>query len=305
MHSLLKINYSRMKRYFTKEVIIGIVTIISLSVLFFGINYLKGINIFKPTNHYYVRFKAIPELQKSSPVYVDGFKIGIVSDIVYDFDQPENITVQVSLNKSMKVQSGSYVELAFSLTAGASMHIILNKYVTTFCHVGDTIDGRQRSGPMEQVTQDILPRVNNLLPKIDSILAGLNQLVNHQALHSSLDYIEQTTHNLSQTSYQLNALMRQDIPPIMRNFKEVSNDIAIVSSNFKKLDFEKTLNQLNASLNDMEKVSLKLNSQDNNIGLLLNDRKLYDNLNQVTENASSLIIDLQAHPKKYVKLSLF
>ena len=294
-----------MKKYFTKEVIIGIVTIISLSVLFFGLNYLKGINIFKPTNHYYVRFKSIPELQKSSPVYVDGFKIGIVSDIEYDYDQMENITVQISLNKSMKVQSGSYVELSFSLTAGASLHIILNKYVTTYCHVGDTIDGRLRIGPMEQVTNEILPQVNNMLPKIDSILAGLNLLVNHQALQHSMDYIERTTYNLSQASFQLNTLMRQDIPTIIHHFKDISNDLTIVSSNLKQLDLEKSLAQLNAMLDDMGKVSLKLNSQDNNLGLLLNDRKLYDNLNQVSENASSLLIDLQAHPKKYVKLSLF
>jgi len=294
-----------MKKYFTKEVIIGIVTIISLSVLFFGLNYLKGINIFKPTNHYYVRFKTIPELQRSSPIYVDGFKIGIVSDIDYDYAQPENITVQISLNKSMKILNGSYVELSYSLTAGASLHIILNKYVTTYCQVGDTIDGRLRIGPMEQVTNEILPQVTNLIPKIDSILTGLNVLVNHQALQHSMDYIERTTYNLSQTSNQLNALMRQDIPTIIHNFKDVSNNLTIVSSNFKQLDFEKSLAQLNASLDNLEKVSLKFNSQDNNMGLLLNDRKLYDNLNKASENASSLLIDFQANPKKYVKLSLF
>ena len=294
-----------MKKFFTKEVIIGIVTVISLSVLFFGLNYLKGINIFKPTNHYYVRFKTIPELQKSSPVYVDGFKIGIVSDIEYDYDLPENITVQISLNKSMKVQSDSYVELAFSLTAGASLHIILNQYVTTYCHVGDTIDGRLRVGPMEQVTNEILPQVNDLIPKIDSILTGLNLLVNHQALQHSLNHIEQTTYHLAQASNQLNTLMRQDISTIVHNFNTISDDLTIVSSHFKQLDFEKTLAQLNTTLDNLGKVSLRLNSQDNNIGLLLNDRTLYDNLNQASENVSSLLIDLQAHPKKYVKLSLF
>ncbi len=294
-----------MKKIFTKEVIIGITAIISLVILYFGLNYLKGINIFKPTNHYYVQFKNIPELQKSSAVYVDGFQVGIVSAIEYNYDQPENITVQISLNKSMKIQSGSYVELSSSLTAGASLHIVLNKYVTTYCSIGDTITGNLRVGPMDKVTNEIIPQVSSLLPKIDSILTGLDRLVNHQALQQSVDYIEQTTHNLALASTQLNALMRQDIPVIVHNFKDISNDLTIISGNFKRLDFETTLTQLNSTLDNVEKVSLKLNSNDNSIGLLLNDRTLYDNLNNVSENASSLLIDLQAHPKKYVKLSLF
>ena len=119
-----------MKKYFSREIIIGIAAVISLVFLFFGINYLKGVNLFKPTNHYYITFSNVTDLQKTSPVYVEGFKIGVVTNVDYDYSQPGNgnIIVQISLDKKMKIQSGSYVELTSSLTAGASIHLLLNTY---------------------------------------------------------------------------------------------------------------------------------------------------------------------------------
>ena len=294
-----------MKKYFSREVVIGIISVVSLLLLFFGINYLKGVNLFKPTNHYHVKFSNVTDLQKTSPVYVDGFKIGVVTNIEYDYDRPGNIIAQISLDKSMKVQTGSYVELASSLTAGASLQITLNKYVTSYCQIGDTIEGKLKVGPMEMLTNTLVPRLDDIMPKIDSIITGLQQIVNHPALVQSLNHIQHTAANLEKTSMSLNKMMLGDVPVILSNFKAISSDFAEVSSEIKSLDLTTAYNSLGATLSNFEKLSNRFDSKDNSVGLLFNDRTLYDNLNATSENASNLLLDLKQNPKRYVHFSLF
>ena len=96
-----------MKKVFTKEAKIGLVSIISLALLYIGINYLKGINLFQPTNFYHVEFKSIKNVTVSSPVFVEGFKVGLVRDIVYDYSTTDKITVDISLEKDMRIKKGS------------------------------------------------------------------------------------------------------------------------------------------------------------------------------------------------------
>lgn len=294
-----------MKKYISHEVIIGIIAVISLVILYFGINYLKGINLFKPTNHYFVKFNDVTDLQKASPVYIDGFKIGVVNDIEYDFTRPGNIVASISLDKSMKIQSGSYVELTSSLTAGASLHIILNNYVTTYYQIADTLEGKSRIGPMDVLTRSVLPQIENIMPKIDSILTGLNTIVNHPALTQSLVTIQRTTANLEVSTANLNRMLNGDIPVILGNFKTVSSDFTEVSSDLKSLDLTTTYNSINKTLGNIENMTNQLDSKDNSLGLLLKDRTLYDNLNATTENASNLLLDFKQNPKRYVHFSVF
>ncbi|MCL2650615.1 MAG: MlaD family protein [Candidatus Azobacteroides sp.] len=294
-----------MKKYFSRESIIGIIAVISLVVLFFGINYLKGVNLFKPTNHYYVRFENVTDLQNTSPVYVDGFKIGVVTNISYDYTRIGNILVQISLDKNMRIQTGSFVELSSSLTAGASLSIMLNKQVTSQYQIGDTIEGILKTGPMEMLTKTLVPKIDDIMPKIDSIVTGLQKIVNHPALLQSLNSIQNTTANLQKTTASLNQMMSGDIPVILGNFKTISSDLTEVSSELKSLDLTSAYNSLNVSLNNFEKLSNRFESKDNNIGLLFNDRTLYDNLNTTTENASNLLLDLKQNPKRYVHFSVF
>jgi len=294
-----------MKKYFSREVIIGIIALISLAILYFGINYLKGVNLFKPTNHYFVKFNDVTDLQKASPVYINGFKIGVVTDIEYDFSRPGNIVALISLDKSMRVRSGSYVELTSSLTAGASLHIMLNDYVTTYYQIGDTLEGRARVGPMDVLSRTIVPQMADIMPKIDSILTGLNEIINHPALKQSLVTIERTTASLQASTVNLNRMLNGDMPVILNNFRTVSSDFTEVSSGLKSLDLTTTYNSINATLGNIENMTNQLNSKDNSLGLLLKDRTLYDNLNTTTENASNLLLDFKQNPKRYVHFSVF
>ncbi len=294
-----------MKKVFTKEAKIGLVSIISLALLYIGINYLKGINLFQPTNFYHVEFKSIKNVTVSSPVFVEGFKVGLVRDIVYDYSTTDKITVDISLEKDMRINKGSYITIVNSFLGGAELHIHLNKYVSEYVESGSTLEGRLEEDMMDSVQRNLLPSVEAMLPKIDSILGGLQTLVNHPALTQSLTHIEKTTANLEVSTRQLNKMLDKEVPVIIDNLKTVTSNFSTVSNNLKDLDLASTVNSINATLANLKLTTDKLNSKDNSMGLLLNDKALYDNLNSTSENASKLLLDLREHPKRYVHFSIF
>ncbi|MCL1934268.1 MAG: MlaD family protein [Candidatus Azobacteroides sp.] len=295
-----------MKKYFSKEIIIGLVTLLSLGLLYFGLNYLKGSNIFKPANLYYVRMPDVSELQLSNPVYVDGFKVGLVRAINYDyFKDSGNIVVQISLDKKMKVETGSQIEIKTGLTSGAYLNLRLNKYVSTYYQPNDTIDGLSEKGMMEKVSDNILPRFETMLPRLDSILQGIQYLVNHPALAQSLEQLSATTANLETSTRQLSLLLSKDIPPIVANLNQASSDFTVVSSQFKQMDLSATMHRVDELVQNLDKITGQFNSKDNSMGLLLNDRSVYDHLDTTFINASNLLLDLKLNPKRYVHFSVF
>jgi phospholipid/cholesterol/gamma-HCH transport system substrate-binding protein len=294
-----------MKKLFTKEVYIAIVTLIGLVILYVGLNHLKGINVFKPANHYYVSMPNVSELQISSPVYVDGFKVGIVNAILFDYDRPGNILVQISLDRSMRLQIGSYAELKSGLTSGAFLNLKPNTYASTYLAIGDTIVGQSQAGFMEQLSAVLWPQMESLLPHLDSILSGIQVLINHPALGQSLSHIETTTLELQKSSEQLNTLLTKEVPVILSNLNKVSSDMSILSGNLKEVDIQRTVATLDQTVGNINKITQQLNDSTNSLGLLLNDRALYQHLDSTAQNASNLLLDLRQNPKKYVHFSIF
>ncbi|MDR2118105.1 MAG: MlaD family protein [Tannerellaceae bacterium] len=294
-----------MKRKFTQEAKIGIITIIGLTLLYIGINYLKGINLFQPSNQYFVSFNNVKDVTISSPVFVDGFRIGLVRSISYDYSTTDKIKVEISLEDEMRINRGSYVEIVRSFLGGAELHIHLNKYVHEYMHSGETLEGRMGEDMMGSVQNNIMPAIEGLLPKIDSILTGLQMLMNNPALSQSLGHIEKTTANLEASSRQLNQLLNKDVPVIVSDLKTVAHNFSGISEELKGLDLQTTIQSVNETLANLKLTTDKMNSKDSSLGLLLNDNSLYFNLNKTSENASKLLLDLREHPKRYVHFSLF
>ncbi|MBR2497102.1 MAG: MCE family protein, partial [Parabacteroides sp.] len=205
----------------------------------------------------------------------------------------------------MKINKGSYITIVNSFLGGGELHIHLNKYIDDYLKPGATIEGRMESDMMQSVQENILPQVELILPKIDSILGGLQKLVNHPALAQSLDNIEKTTNSLAASSRQLNQMLSRDVPGIVGDLKMITGNFAEVSSDLKKIDLVTTVNAVNQTLDNVKQMTDKLNSKDNSMGLLLNDRSFYDNLNSTADNASKLLLDLRENPKRYVHFSVF
>lgn len=294
-----------MKSILTKEAKIGIVSIISLVLLYFGINYLKGINLFKPVNHYFVVFHNVKDVTVSSPVYIEGFKVGLVRSIAYDYENTGKITVEISLDDEMRLTTGSYITIVKTFLSGGELHIHLNKYVKEYLKPGAIIEGRTGEDMMQAVQEKILPGVEVLLPKLDSILGGLQTLINHPTITQSLDHIEKTTGNLEASTNRLNSMLSHDVPEIVSDLKVITGNFNEVSANLKDLDLATTVNSINATVANLQLTTDKLNRKDNTIGLLLNDKSLYLNIDSTMLNASRLLLDLKQNPKRYVHFSVF
>ena len=291
-------------KYITKEVRIGIAGIIALCILFYGINYLKGINMFKPSSYFYVKFQNVNGLAKSSPVFADGVRVGIVRDIYYDYNQAENVIVEVELDTELRIPKGSSAELVSELMGGVRMNILLANNPREKYAVGDTIPGKLNNGMMESVAA-LMPQIEQMLPKLDSIMISLNNILNNQSIPATLHSVEKTAANLEVASGQLKVLMGRDIPQLTGKLNTIGDNFITISGNLKEIDYAATFKEIEQTLANVKMVTEKLNSKDNTVGLLLNDPQFYNNLNATTANAASLLEDLKEHPKRYVHFSLF
>ncbi|MDR0893841.1 MAG: MlaD family protein [Prevotellaceae bacterium] len=291
-------------KYLTKEVRIGIAGVAALCVLIYGINYLKGIHLFKPTSYFYVKFSNISGLTKSSPVFADGYRVGIVSDIIYDYTQNGRVVAEIDVDPSLRIPKGSTAELTSELMGGMKLNLLLANNPRERYAIGDTIQGNTENGLMGKVTQ-MMPQVEKLLPKMDSILTSLNTLLADPTIPQSLHSLQSTLDNLESGSRQLNVMMSRDIPQLTDKLNTIGNNFIAISDNLKQTDYNTLLTNVNATLENVKRITDQLNQKDNSLGLLLNDSALYENLTATTANAASLLEDLKSNPKRYVHFSLF
>lgn len=287
-----------------KEVKIGIIGIAALAMLFFGINYLKGIRMFHASSYYYVEYTDINGLATSSPVFASGYKVGLVREIQYNHANPGHVVVEVELDKGMQIPKGSTGELVTEMLGTVKMNLKLNLQSKEYCQPGDTLPGIVNNGLMG-VAEGIMPKVEQLMPKMDSILNSLNQLLANPALRGTLENTERLTANLDVTTRQLNKLMQNDLPQITGRMITIADNFSTISESLKGIDYAETFQKIDSTLQNVQLLTSKLNSKDNTVGLLFNDPTLYNNLSATTANAASLLEDLQAHPKRYVHFSLF
>lgn len=291
-------------KYLSKEVRIGIAGVAALCILVYGINYLKGIHLFKPTSYFYVMFKNVNGLTKSTPVFADGYRVGIVRDLIYDYTQPGRVVAEIDVDPELRIPKGSTAELTTDMLGGIKMSLLLANNPRERIAVGDTIAGLVDNGMMEQVGH-MIPQIEKMLPKLDSILTSVNQLLADQALTSTLHHVESLTANLDETSQQLNRMMKHELPELTGKLNRIGDNFVTISDNLKEIDYAAAMQKVDETLANVKRLTDQLNSKDNTVGLLLNDPALYNNLNATTANAASLLEDLKNHPKRYVHFSLF
>ena len=302
-------------KIFNREVKIALTAIVAIVLVYLLINFMKGINVFKSSNTYYVRFDNIAGLAVSNAVYANGYPVGIVRGIQYDYGNHERVVVAIELDKEMHMPRGTKAELVTSLMGGVTMSLMLGPNPTDNLAQGDTIRGGLHEGAVEKV-EALMPTIMDMLPKLDSIVTNMARLSADPALAQTLRNTAEITNNLRRTSAKLDAMVGRDLPQMMQNLNKTSRNVERLSNNLAAINLEETMNEVNASLAEVKQFSAninamtydlnsKLNSRDNTFGLLLNDRKLYDNLNRTVSSADSLLINVKAHPKRYVHFSIF
>jgi len=295
------------RKFFTREVKVGIMAIVAIFVLYFGLNFLKGVDIFSPISYYYGVYNNIGGLVPSSPVYVKGFKVGQVEDVKYDFTRENSFVVEISVSKDIKIPKGAKIELYDDgLMGGKAVQLVYAPYSASqqMYQPGDTIESQIGGGLMAQLSGELMPKIKSISTKADSLLRAVRVLVESKELNNSLVSIEKTTSELALTSTQLKSLMNNDFPKILGDVNLLTSDFRQISGNLKKIDFAATFASINHTINNLSLITDKINTSEGTIGSLLNDKSLYINLANTASSADNLLIDLKKNPARYVSFSL-
>lgn len=299
-----------MKKFLTKEFIIGISVIVAICILFFGIDYLKGINIFKPANFYVADYSNVSGLEVSAPVNIDGFKVGQVREINFNYAEPGQIEVILALNKNLHIPEDSKAVIGSSLLNGSFVEIHLGKS-TKMLEVGEKIATELKPDMMASLSDSLLPSVENVIPKVDSLLVNLNTLVSDPALLNSVKALEGITAHINSASSNLDAVMGKQVPQLMNNadqvagnLKTITADLSQLSDQLGKLPLASTMENVTEVTANLKKFSDQLNDKNSTLGLMMNDPELYNRITRVTADVDSLILDIQKNPKRYISIKL-
>ncbi len=299
-----------MKKKFSKEALIGLLVLIAGVALFFGINYLNGINVFKAANYYYVSYTNVSGLAVSSPVTLNGFQVGLVREIEYEYDNPGHVKVELSLDRQLNIPTGTTAEIKSDMLGTAS--VILNFTDSKqYYKVGDTLEGVAVGGLMDNIGNDLMPGVVAMLPKLDSIMTSVNRLIGDPALLESVQRLSAITANLEKSTAQLSAMMNSSVPGTLNNVNElsanlntISSDLAVLSDQLKDLPIDSTMQNVHAITANVNELTTKMQDKNSSLGMLLNDTGLYDNLNNAAGSLDSLLIDVKKNPKRYISIKL-
>ena len=294
-------------KFFTKEVKIALVAIFGIVVLFYGLQFLKGLTVFSSDSEYYVTFEDVSGLAASSPVYANGYKVGVVKEIEYDYSPQGKLVALLGLDKQMRVPRGSHAEISSDLLGNIKINLVLGQDPLVMVTPGDTLPGGEEQGMMGKLS-NMVPAIEAIMPKLDSIMTSLNLLLADPALRNTLHNVEGMTGNLNATSQQLSQLsasLNRDVPGMMKKADGVLDNTQQLTANLSAVDVAAMVAKVNQTLANVEQMTQKLNSNEGTLGLLMRDATLYNNLSNTAASADSLLIDFKAHPKRYIHFSVF
>jgi len=300
-----------------KEIKIALVAIAAIVILFFGMNFLKGISLFSEKNVYYARFSNINGLTANNPIFANGYQVGLVKDIQFDYSGQGDIIVAFSLNDKMHLPVGTAAAIESDFMGNVRMNLVLPTTNTPLptgegsgmglLHKGDTIPGSQAEGLMARAAA-LLPTVEQMLPKLDSILMSVNTLLADPSIARTLHHAERVTADLTTSTRQLNTLManlNRQVPALMSKADGVLDNTQQLTHNLASVDIDATMQKVDRTLANVEATAKQLSQPNGSLGLLMNDPSLYNRLNGTLNSAEMLLNDVREHPKRYINVSVF
>ncbi len=287
------------KTLFTKEVKIGLAFVCALTFLIWGINFLKGVNLFTPSNHYYLKYERIDGLVVSNGVFIKGYKVGQVRNIKYDFSQKESFVVDILMNQDIKLPKGTIAYLFDeSMLGGKGINLVFTKD-PDFHTSGDTLITDTEKGLMASMA-DIVPSIQSTINHADSLILSVNNLINSSEIQRSLNNFESITTELHKTSRGLTKMIDEQFPPIINNVNAICTDLKSVTEQLSTVQYNDIIESLDSTLVNLEEFTNRINSPDGTLGLLLNDKALYNNIDATVNSVNSLLIDFKDDPRRYL-----
>jgi phospholipid/cholesterol/gamma-HCH transport system substrate-binding protein len=291
-----------MKKFkLSREVKIGIVVIVALGMLYFGLNYLKGINIFQPTTYFYAQYERVDGIVPTTPVMINGYQVGHVSEIIFDYTKEAPITLQITVDNKLVVPKGTIAEVYDTGLMGDKAIQLRLGYSDQLMQPGDTLRTGIQNGLMAAVTDALVEPVKAMMPQLDSTLKAINQTVNSERIENIIADLEASMANIKSMSTDL----KNNVPGTLAKVDTIATNFAAVSDEIAAVQWDSTLNNIEALIANLEYVSNQFKSTDNSLGALLNDKDLYQNLDSTVQSANALLIDLKENPKRYVHFSVF
>lgn len=295
---------------YSREFKVGVLAIVCLGILYFGFNFLKGINIFSPTKVYVGTFDRINGLTAQAPVYIKGYQVGLVESIQYDFKQIPAFTVNVSIDKTIELPRGTQMALvADGLLGGGAIELQLplmpNRAMPY--QKGDTLPTHIEPGLIDNLQTGLLANLDSLLNEANILLASLNEQLNEGSIYATLQHIEQITRDLTVSSKDIRALTHNQLPAIMDKADATIEGLNDIINDVKAADIQGAVGKVDSTISTL---NAALQSQEGTVGMLLNDKTLYDNLNIALEdldkavlNVDSIMMSIKARPFIQKKLS--
>ena len=274
----------------SKTTKIGALTLIALFLLYFGLNYLKGFNVFKRANVYYAAFPEVKNVNIASPVLVNGYKVGVVKSLNFDYKNGRSIVVGIDLESEYRMPKGSHLAIHQTALSGAELRIMRSE-------TPDDI--------MSVTSNKIVPSVVNMMPKVDSVIVGLANMVNNPNLAVMMENMAATAQRLNRLTASLDKSIGTQLPAVMANTRTITDNVAMLSEELKQLKLEALMAELQATSENLRSFSDQIRNSNGSLGMLLHDKSLYMRLDSMASSADALLRDLKANPKRYVHFSVF
>ena len=295
---------------YSRELKVGVLAIVCLGILYFGFNFLKGINIFSPTKVYVGTFDRVNGLTAQAPVYIKGYKVGLVESIQYDFKQSPAFTVAVSIDKAIELPRGTEMALvADGLLGGGAIELQLPALMNRAMPYqdGDTLPTLIVPGLIDNLQTGLLAQLDSILTEANNLLASLNNEMEQGSLHATLQNVERITNDLTVSSKDIRKLTHNQLPAIMDKVDTTIVGLQDIVADVQAADIQSTIFTLDSTIHVL---NTALQSENGTLGLLLNDTELHDNLNTTLKNLNTavmnvdtIIMSIKARPFIQKKLS--
>ena len=296
-----------------REIKVGILAAVCLFLLFFGFNFLKGVNIFSPTNSYHGTFYNLHGLEEQAAVNILGHKVGQVDKISYDFTRDSAFTINISINRDIVLPQGTRMALvADGLLGGMAIELQLPSNSDSgltgeagLIEKGSFLPTIYVPGLMESVQGELLAHVDEAIQSVDSLVAGLRQQMEGNHLQNTLTNIDRISGDLTDVSSDLKHMMNNQVPTIVNNADKAVANLNTITTDLQKADLAATVARVDTAVDGVNSIIADVRSQDGTLGQLIYNKSLYNHIDATVVSADSLLVDIKANPKRYVQISVF